>query len=171
MRSYWFKMFALAWVNTKHTACGAFYSVAFLGSRSPRKKTSCYWHGQSRAAFKSGMRHHDRLQTIPEPQLDAIMRVMRTTFVALFVLAPVCARAQEPGDAQAGLTIVQAQCIQCHALRPGASPRLDAPSFFVLANTPGMTGGPSPSPSRRLIRPWSILCWSVRTATTSSHTS
>ena len=68
------------------------------------------------------------------------MRVMRTTFVALFVLAPVCARAQEPGDAQAGLTIVQAQCIQCHALRPGASPHLDAPSFFVLANTPGMTG-------------------------------
>lgn len=68
------------------------------------------------------------------------MQAMRTTLVALFVLAPGCVRAQEPGDAQAGRIIVDVQCTQCHALRPGPSPHLDAPSFFALANTPGMTG-------------------------------
>ncbi len=68
------------------------------------------------------------------------MQAMRTTLVALLVLAPVCARAQEPGDAQAGRIIVHIHCTQCHALRPGPSPHLDAPSFFALANTPGMTG-------------------------------
>ena len=65
---------------------------------------------------------------------------MRTTLMTLFALAPVCAGAQEPGDAQAGRIIVDVQCTQCHALRPGSSPHLAAPSFFVLANTPGMTG-------------------------------
>ena len=164
-------MFALAWVNTKRTACGAFCSVAFLGSRSPRKKTSCYWYGQSRAAFKSWKRHHDRPQTIPEPHPDAPVQAMRTTLVALFVLAPVYASAQEPRDAQAGRIIVHAQCTQCHALRPGPSPHLDAPSFFALANTPGMTGRALAVASRLRMRRCPILCWSVRTATTSWLTS
>lgn len=68
------------------------------------------------------------------------MQAMRITLVVLFVLAPGCLRAQEPGDAQAGRIIVDGQCTLCHALRAGPSPHLDAPSFFALANTPGMTG-------------------------------
>jgi mono/diheme cytochrome c family protein len=60
--------------------------------------------------------------------------------VLLLTLAPFCVRAQEPGDAQTGRAYVHSHCTQCHALGPGLSPHLDAPSFFALANTPGMTG-------------------------------
>jgi mono/diheme cytochrome c family protein len=68
------------------------------------------------------------------------MQALRGTLVLLLALAPLCARAQEPGNAQAGRVYAHSQCTQCHALGPGLSPHLDAPSFFALANTPGMTG-------------------------------
>ena len=68
------------------------------------------------------------------------MQAMRNVFVVLFVLAPMWAEAQEPGNARAGRIIAQSQCTQCHTLGPGASPHLEAPSFFALAHTPGMTG-------------------------------
>jgi mono/diheme cytochrome c family protein len=68
------------------------------------------------------------------------MHAMRATSAFLVCLAPGCASAQEPGDAQAGRIIVEQQCTQCHALRSSPSPHLDAPSFIALANTPGMTG-------------------------------
>ena len=55
-------------------------------------------------------------------------------------LSATCVRAQEPGDVQAGRTYVHAHCTVCHALATGPSPHLDAPSFFALANTAGMTG-------------------------------
>ncbi|MGE5510737.1 MAG: c-type cytochrome [Bacteroidota bacterium] len=62
-------------------------------------------------------------------------------FGALFIcLAPLCAQAQEPGDTLAGQRYAQAYCTQCHALGEAPSPHLDAPSFFALANTPGITG-------------------------------
>jgi mono/diheme cytochrome c family protein len=45
----------------------------------------------------------------------------------------------KPGDARAGRAYVQANCSICHALAASTSPHLDAPSFFSLANSPGMT--------------------------------
>lgn len=55
-------------------------------------------------------------------------------------LSAVGSHAQEPGNAQAGRVYVHAHCTVCHALATGASAHLDAPSFFSIANTPGMTG-------------------------------
>ena len=55
-------------------------------------------------------------------------------------ISATCIEAQEPGDIKAGGIYVQAPCTVCHALATGPSPHLDAPSFFALANTPGMTG-------------------------------
>lgn len=68
---------------------------------------------------------------------------MPTFFLRLALLwlglSAVGARAQKPGDVQAGRVYVQANCGICHALGAGASPHLDAPSFSKLANAPGMT--------------------------------
>jgi mono/diheme cytochrome c family protein len=69
-----------------------------------------------------------------------MMQALRRILVILLILAPFCVRAQEPGNAQAGRTYAHSNCTQCHALGPGVSPHLDAPTFFALANTPGMTG-------------------------------
>ncbi|MFM9848842.1 MAG: c-type cytochrome [Hyphomicrobiaceae bacterium] len=68
------------------------------------------------------------------------MQVVPRMLVLLFVLASTNARAQEPGNIQAGRRIAEVHCTQCHALGSGASPHLEAPSFVALANTPGMTG-------------------------------
>ena len=50
-------------------------------------------------------------------------------------------RAQEAGDPQAGLAFAQRTCAECHAVnrKDLGSPRVDAPSFQRIANTPGMT--------------------------------
>jgi mono/diheme cytochrome c family protein len=65
---------------------------------------------------------------------------MRRILVLIVALASMNAKAQEPGNAQVGRVIAEVHCTQCHALGPGPSPHLEAPSFVALANTPGMTG-------------------------------
>ena len=54
--------------------------------------------------------------------------------VSLSVFALLSARSEELSpDAQAGLTIVQADCSRCHAIgRTGSSPLKDAPPFRTL---------------------------------------
>jgi mono/diheme cytochrome c family protein len=48
--------------------------------------------------------------------------------------------AQESGNAKEGFVFAQAVCAECHAVREGerASPKAQAPSFTMVANTPGM---------------------------------
>jgi mono/diheme cytochrome c family protein len=48
--------------------------------------------------------------------------------------------AQEVGNPQEGLRIVQAVCAECHLIEkgPGQSPNLVAPTFEHIANIPGM---------------------------------
>jgi len=56
-----------------------------------------------------------------------------------FALAP--ARAQEAGDAEAGLGLARSVCAGCHVVERGQPPQPEspAPSFESLARTPGMT--------------------------------
>ena len=48
--------------------------------------------------------------------------------------------AEERGNAKEGLVFAQSVCAECHAVRGGerASPKAQAPSFTIVANTPGM---------------------------------
>lgn len=48
---------------------------------------------------------------------------------------------QQSGQPQAGLTLAQHDCAQCHAVEKGmiVSPNAAAPRFEVIANIPGMT--------------------------------
>ena len=49
--------------------------------------------------------------------------------------------AQEPGNVDAGYRMAQEICAECHAIEPDElhSPNMDAPTFFDVANKPGMT--------------------------------
>lgn len=65
--------------------------------------------------------------------------------IVAFVMlsAPVtAARAQEIGDARAGLAYAKRACAECHAVLASdtASPLAKATPFRVFANTPGVTG-------------------------------
>lgn len=70
------------------------------------------------------------------------MRI-RTVAAGLAVLAgaSLTANAQPPGNAKVGMAYVRQHCAECHAVEPGArtSAVHDAPSFQVVADTPGMT--------------------------------
>ncbi len=49
--------------------------------------------------------------------------------------------AQQAGDPARGHAFAARQCVECHAVEasPAPSPNTAAPSFFSVANTPGMT--------------------------------
>lgn len=49
--------------------------------------------------------------------------------------------AQEPGSLDAGYRLAEEVCAECHAidLDDLDSPNVDAPPFYEVANTPGMT--------------------------------
>jgi mono/diheme cytochrome c family protein len=67
----------------------------------------------------------------------------RTALIAAATLICLAgtARAEEFGDVHAGQIYVKDVCASCHAVQPEASmsPKIDAPSFAAVANTPGMT--------------------------------
>jgi len=69
-------------------------------------------------------------------------QVAYTLAVALALLAPVEARAEEPGDPKVGRTFALDHCSECHAVNENEmlSPNAGAPSFTSVANTSGMTG-------------------------------
>jgi mono/diheme cytochrome c family protein len=66
---------------------------------------------------------------------------MRTLLVALCLVASSAAAfAQQAGDSAKGHDYALKVCAACHAVEgTAASPNTDAPSFFSVANTPGMT--------------------------------
>jgi mono/diheme cytochrome c family protein len=70
------------------------------------------------------------------------LRALRNFAIFAVFLLPVSGNAQEPGDAQAGLSFAQKNCTACHAVRQGEteSPNPEAPSFDSVAKTRGMTG-------------------------------
>jgi|RhiMetdeSRZDD1v2_1073273.scaffolds.fasta_scaffold1318699_2 mono/diheme cytochrome c family protein len=49
------------------------------------------------------------------------------------------AAAQEVGDARKGLAFAQRVCAECHGVAPGQLVPAAAPTFWAIANTPGMT--------------------------------
>jgi mono/diheme cytochrome c family protein len=72
---------------------------------------------------------------------------MRSSGVQAFLSIVACAataaaaQAADVGSAERGLAIARAQCAECHLLGPekGQSPKLNAPPFAQIANSPGMT--------------------------------
>jgi mono/diheme cytochrome c family protein len=59
---------------------------------------------------------------------------------AFLIAAGPGALAQQAGDALAGATLARQVCAVCHALpNESRSPRADAPTFPVIARTPGLT--------------------------------
>ena len=70
------------------------------------------------------------------------MRVWCGLFAfASLCLAPVAANAVETGSAQEGQVLARQVCAECHAVERGDafSPVFPAPTFEVIAETPGMT--------------------------------
>lgn len=64
-------------------------------------------------------------------------------FAACLVVALASdARAQEPGDPGKGLRFAQETCAGCHGVQAAdrVSPRPGLATFYLIANTPGMTG-------------------------------
>jgi len=61
--------------------------------------------------------------------------------LALMVLSAGVARAEEMGDARAGLTFALRNCSECHDVvsRNLNSPKSKAPNFYVTANRKGMS--------------------------------
>ncbi len=67
---------------------------------------------------------------------------MRATFVGLLLAAAsIPVLAQQSGDPDRGRVYATRVCVGCHALEatPAPSPNALAPSFFAIANTPGVT--------------------------------
>jgi mono/diheme cytochrome c family protein len=71
---------------------------------------------------------------------------MRSSVVQALLSIVACAvtaaaQAADVGSAERGLAIARAQCAECHLLGPekGQSPKLNAPPFAQIANSPGMT--------------------------------
>ena len=69
------------------------------------------------------------------------MRSRKAAIVAVSMLAPLPAPAQEMGNPRAGLALAREVCAPCHAILAGEtqSPNARAPSFEAIARTPGMT--------------------------------
>lgn len=69
--------------------------------------------------------------------------MLRLTIAAIVIgLCLAGAKAQEPGDPQAGLRYAQANCATCHEVERHGQvlPQLVAPPFYEIADTPGITG-------------------------------
>jgi len=69
------------------------------------------------------------------------MRAVEVFTAAALICLAWSARADEFGDVHAGRVFAKKVCSPCHAIEPEApmSPKIDAPSFAAVANTPGMT--------------------------------
>ena len=63
-------------------------------------------------------------------------------FVVCSMVSLVSASAEEPGDAEAGLQYVRANCAECHEVERHSKivPDFEAPGFPEIANMSGMTG-------------------------------
>ncbi len=59
----------------------------------------------------------------------------------LFTLPTLAAQAQAIGDPQKGAELARSVCADCHAVseRQRLSPNPRSPTFYEIANTPGMT--------------------------------
>ncbi len=66
---------------------------------------------------------------------------MNALYVALLMVTATAAHAQEGGEPGKGVVVARQICSECHAIGRGqdVSPRLSAPPFERLANTPGVT--------------------------------
>ena len=71
-----------------------------------------------------------------------LIRNLAMAAISAALVASHAARAQEPGDPEAGGAYAKQVCAQCHAIREGDnfSPNPKAPSFETIANTSGVTG-------------------------------
>jgi mono/diheme cytochrome c family protein len=66
----------------------------------------------------------------------------RVALLAILLLLPILtAHAQVIGNPQRGAELANGVCAECHAVRERQllSPNLRAPTFYEVANTPGMT--------------------------------
>lgn len=63
-------------------------------------------------------------------------------FVVSVIISLAPASAEEPGDVDAGLEYVRANCATCHEVERHSEtvPDFEAPGFPEIANMPGMTG-------------------------------
>lgn len=67
------------------------------------------------------------------PSLAALFAAM------ILAILPQAAAAQERGDPKQGLVTAKETCVLCHEISgERRSPAADAPSFYKLANTPGV---------------------------------
>ena len=73
---------------------------------------------------------------------NTYVQTLRGAAMAIALLSPLAAAAQEPGNVEAGFAFAEKNCAECHAVRKGqaASPNPDAPSFDSVARTRAMTG-------------------------------
>jgi mono/diheme cytochrome c family protein len=76
--------------------------------------------------------------------MGLVIRAGLTTVIAAGLAGAAgvgAARAQKAGDPEAGLAFARRVCAECHAVdrKDLGSPRVGAPSFQRIANTPGMT--------------------------------
>jgi mono/diheme cytochrome c family protein len=63
-----------------------------------------------------------------------------TLSFAILIATAIGARAEEPGDPQAGFDYAKQVCSKCHAISAEPSPLPQAPRFRGVADQPGMTG-------------------------------
>jgi len=69
------------------------------------------------------------------------VRILNPTAALALALAPIAAKAEEPGNPGQGLAYAQKHCAECHGVEAADdfSPNLDAPRFVIVANVPGTT--------------------------------
>ena len=69
-----------------------------------------------------------------------IVRIVNAVVLLASITVPVEVRAAEVGDPQRGLAYAKEVCAKCHAVKAGDtfSPEMLAPTFTVVADTPGM---------------------------------
>jgi mono/diheme cytochrome c family protein len=73
--------------------------------------------------------------------MEAVMKWLKRSLIALSIALAPSAHAQGGGDAKSGLDYAEAVCAECHAVEKGqrVSPHERAPAFELVANARGMT--------------------------------
>jgi mono/diheme cytochrome c family protein len=74
-------------------------------------------------------------------KLISVAPAARVVIAAMICVAAGSANAQQIGSVQEGRRLAREVCAECHAIdnADGGSTNPDAPTFKVIANTPGMT--------------------------------